>query len=294
MPNDVMEQPVEQLDSDAASNNAAEDDNEVVSQNDDQGSDVDSQEQPAEEDEEIEIGDRKVALPKSLAEQLRKERMFQTDYTQKTQTVAEERKQVAAEREQVKQQSIKAQAYINDVADVRAIEKQLKEIDDMNLAQYVDTDPTGVMKVQEQRRALESKRAELVGKITQTQNDQALSEQQDFAKRVQDAEAYMVREIKGVSPERISAMEKYALSTGMDRKAYASTIINHPQLAVMVHKAELYDTLIKKQAPKPQPAQAAKPAIRVAGSSASVQKDPSKMSDKEFAQWRSRQISQRK
>ena len=290
---DQVEQLAETPDSEAASNIAAEDINDAVDQHDDGASDTDSQEQPAEEEEEIEVGDRKLALPKSIAETLKRERMFQTDYTQKTQSLADERKQVVAEREEVAQRRQQAQEYIAEMADMRAIEKQLKEIDDMNLGQYVDSDPVGVLKVQEQRRALEAERQKLAGSLTQKQHDHELNEQQELAKRVQHAEAYIEREIKGVNPARISEMEKYATSKGMDKRVYAKTMIEQPVFATFVHKAELYDALMKKQAPKAPQAPAAKPAIRVAGASANVQKDPAKMSDKEFAQWRSRQISQR-
>jgi antitoxin component HigA of HigAB toxin-antitoxin module len=284
---DLMEQPGDASDSDAASSNAAEDSKnslaEQVAQDDLENVDSNSQEQIEEDEEEIEVGDRKLALPKSVAERLKSERMMHADYTQKTQTVAEERRQVAAEREQVLQQRQQAQEYLEQVADVRAIDKQLAEIDKINLAEYVDSDAAGVLRVQEQRRALEAQRAHLVAGITQKQNERALNEQQATAKQVQDAEAYLAREIKGITPERVAAIQNYATTHGMDVRAFAQTIISSPQVAMFAHKAELYDALIKKQAPKPQPAPAAKPAIRVAGASAAVKRDPTQMTDAEFA-----------
>lgn len=291
---DQMEQPADTQDSDAAANPAAEDSNSQGAENqyDDHG-DADSQEQTAEDEEEVEIGDRKVALPKSLAEKLKSERMMQSDYTQKTQSVAEERKQVQAEREQIAQHREQAKQYMDELADLRSIDKQLEKINKFDLSEYVDSDPVFVLKVQEQRRALEAERATLAGNITQKQNDQALNEQQSLAKRVQDAEAYIGREIKGVTKERIEALGAYASSQGMDQKAISRAFIETPQVAVFMHKAELYDALMKKQSPKPPPVAAAKPAIRV-GASASVQKDPSRMSDREFAQWRQSQIRNRK
>jgi len=296
---DFQEQPGGTSDSDAAGNTAAEDSNNLAAQvaEDDTlyGPDANSQEQAdeGEEEEEVEIGDRKLALPKSVAEKLKTERMLNADYTQKTQALAEERRQVTAEREQVQKQWQSSQEHLEYMADLRSINKQLKEIEDMNLAQYVQTDPGGVMEWQEKRRALEQQRATLAGTITQKQNEQALSEQQSFAKRVQDAEAYIGREIKGINAERVAALEKYAVLQGMDVRAYSNAIINTPQVAVMAHKAELYDALMKKQAPKPQPTPAAKPAIRIAGASATVKRDPTQMSDAEFAAHR-RKVSQRR
>ena len=79
----------------------------------------------------------------------------------------------------------------------------------------------------------------------------------------------------------------------MNAEAAFKAIIKNPVVAFMMHKAELYDKLLAKQAPKTPPVAAAKPAIRV-GSNATVQKDPAKMNDKEFSAWRSSQIKNRK
>jgi hypothetical protein len=69
-------------------------------------------------------------------------------------------------------------------------------------------------------------------------------------------------------------------------------VFKQPAVAKLLHKAELYDKLLAKQAPKPQAAPEAKPALRV-GSNAAVKKDPTKMTDKEFAAYR-KSVSKRK
>lgn len=288
---DLVEQPVDTSDSNAAGNTAAEDDNEAESQfNDD--SDSASQEQ-AEEDEEIDIGDQKVALPKSLAEKVKTGFMQQADYTQKTQGIAAERQQIVAEREQIRAQAKEQQEYLSEMAGMRAIDMELKKIEDMHIENYTQSDPTGVVHWQEQRRLLESKKAEIASSLTQKQEKFALDKQQSFAKQVQQAEAYIEREIKGANPERLKALETYATKEGMDVREFAKAIIKTPMVAKFMHKAELYDKLMAKQAPKPPPVAAAKPALKV-GSTATVAKDPGKMTDKEFAVWRRSQIKNRK
>jgi hypothetical protein len=289
---EVMEQPAEMQDSapeanaDGASQNGADgrdEDLDIL--------DPDSDEQP-EEEEEVEIGDRKLAMPKSVAEKLKAERMMHADYTQKTQTVADERKQVAAEREQMQKHQEEAKQYLDDLADIRAVEKQLKQLNDMDLTPYLDTDPVGVMRIQEQRRVLELQKQDLVSKITQKQQQQALSEQQATAKQVQDAEAYLKREIPEWTEQRTKDLSDYAVKNGIDPKALWGAVFKQPAVAKLLHKAELYDKLLAKQAPKPQAAPEAKPALRV-GSNAAVKKDPTKMTDKEFAAYR-KSVSKRK
>lgn len=288
---EVMEQPVETPDSaqagDAGGNNQTIAD-EHYGLND---PDSDSQEQP-EEDEEVEVGDRKLALPKSVAETLRKERMLQADYTQKTQGLSEERKQFATEREQHQKHQQEAKNYLDDLADIRSVDKQLQELNKIDLTPYLDSDPVGVMRVQEQRRQLENQQRELVGKITQKQQQQALDEQQTTAKQIQDAEAYLKREVPDWNEKRTKDLSEYATKNGIDPKELWMAVLKNPAVGKLAHKAELYDKLLAKQAPKPQPATEAKPAMKV-GSSASVKKDPMKMTDKEFAAYR-QSVSKRK
>lgn len=288
---DLVEQPMDTSDSSAAEN-AAEDNNEAVSLLDDD-SDSASKEQ-AEDDEEVEIGDQKVALPKSLAEKVKTGFMQQADYTQKTQGIAAERQQIATEREQIRAQAKEQKEYLSEMAGMHAIDMKLKEIEDMHIENFTQSDPSGVVHWQEQRRLLESKKAEIATSLTQKQEKFALDKQQSFAKQVQQAEAYIEREIKGANPVRMKELEAYATKEGMDMRDFAKAVIKTPMVAKFMHKADLYDKLMAKQAPKPPPVVDAKPALKV-GSSAKISKsigDPN-LSDKEFAALRRAQIRNR-
>lgn len=293
---DELEQPGNTQDSAQAETAGGENHQETGNDHDVNPLDQDSQEQTAdqEDDEEVEIGEHKFALPKSAAEKLKAERLMHADYTQKTQSVAEERKQVIAEREQVREQQQKAHQYLDEMADLRAIDKQIKQIDDMKLSEYVDTDPVGVMKVQEQRRALEIQRQQLVGNITQKQQDNALAQQQETAKQIQEAEAYIKREIPGWTEQRTSEITEFAKKNGIDPGAMWASVFKTPALAKILHNAELYEKLVKKQAPTKTPAPAAKPAIKIGSAGATAVTDPAKMTDAQFAAWRRKQIQQRK
>lgn len=287
-----LEQSVDTSNSEAASGSAAEDNN-AADQHDYNADDADLKEQTAEEEEEIEVGERKIALPKSLAAILKSERMMNGDYTQKTQAVADERKQVAAERETVRQQAKQQQEYVKEMAAVVGFDEQLAQYNALNWQQIIESDPVQAMQLQQQQKALEGKRTEAQASLTQKQEQIALDKQQDIAKQVQQAEAYIEREIKGATPERIKALEAYAKAEGMDQPAFFKAIVKSPQIAKFMHKAEMYDKLMQKQAPKPPPVAAATPAIRV-GSNATVQKDQAKMTDKEYAEMRRKQIANRK
>lgn len=292
---DQMEQPAQASDSEAAGSTAAEDSKslaEQIAEDDAQYPITDSEEQTVEEEEEIEIGDRKVALPKSLAAELNKERMLNKDYTQKTQVVAEERRQVEAERAKVAQQAKDQQQYVHEMAKVVAIDDQLAQYDALDWNAIIASDPVQAMQLQQQQKALEAQRQKAHESLTQKQQQFALEKQQSFAKQIQDADDYMKREIPGFTQARSDELAKYATSQGMSAEGVAKAVIKNPVIAKLIHKADLYDKLVSKQTPKPPPVAEAKPAIRV-GSNATVKKDPTKMTDAEFAAYR-KTVSKRK
>lgn len=267
---------------------ASQDDNESLL-NQDSG---DQLEHTEEENEDIDVDGKKFALPKSAAEKLKAERMMHADYTQKTQSVAEERKAVAAEREQVQRQSQEHQQYIQDYAKVVALDDQLAELNKIDLAQYVDTDPQGVQRIMLQKQALESQRNQAANAVMQKQQQHAMNEQQSIAKQVHEADAYFKREIPGWTAARSDQLLQYGVAAGIPSVALSKAVLNQPALAKLLHKAELYDSLLKKQAPKPAAPPEAKPVPQVGGN-ASAKKDPTKMSPSEFRAYRQKIISKR-
>ncbi|MFK3738958.1 hypothetical protein [Massilia sp. TN1-12] len=288
---DELEQSAEMSNSDAAAQSAAEEHEQAADQHDAQV-DAASQEQP-EEDEEIEIGGKKVAMPKSIAAEIKAGTMRNADYTQKTQAVAAERKVVEAEREQVRQQAAQHQQYLDDVADVRAIDKQLKQFAEFDWSRIIREDPVQAMELQQAQRQLEAERGAKVQSITQKQNEQALAEQQATAKQIQDAEAYVRREIPSWSPERTAQINTFAESQGvkMDPET-ARFLLKNPAFFKIMHNAELFDQLSKKQAAaKPAtPAAPPAPVTRVGAARATAAKDPSKMSTSEWMEHRNKQL----
>lgn len=283
---DDLEQPAAP-DSEAAGNAAAEDHTEVAGQHDDDHADADSQEHTDEEEEEIEVGDRKFSLPKSAAEKLKAERLMHADYTQKTQALAEDRKSDAAQREQDQRNRQEAQQYLDDIAEIKSIDRQLGEYHKLDWAAYIDQDPVGAMKLQQQQKALEGQRNEAVGKITHKQQANALVEQQSLAKQVQEADAYFKREIPGWTNERSNRVQQYAIEQGIPADALFQAVVRQPALAKLLHKAELFDQLEKKQsAAKPKPAVQEKPVTRITAARGSAQRDPEKMNMEDWAKWR--------
>ncbi len=243
------------------------------------------EEQQQEEEDDVEVGGKQYKLPKSAAEILKSERMMHSDYTQKTQSVAEQKRAF----EQQQQDSHK---YIQDIAKVVSIDNQLAEYHKLDWQSLIANDPVQAMQLQQQQRTLEFERNQAANEVAHKKNQNALNEQQETAKRIQDADTYLKREIAGWSPERSDQLLKYGVAKGMDERALKDAVLRSPAIAVALNKAELYDQIVSKQKPAAPVIAQAKPVAKVGGN-ASVKADPSKMTDKQFAEYR-RKISTRR
>lgn len=261
--------------------------------NQDHSDDSDSQEQTEEEEEELEVGGKRIALPKSIAETLKAERLMQADYTRKTQEVAEDRKAAQAEREQVREQAKAQQQYIAEIADLTAVDKQLAELKKIDLSEYVDVDPGGVQRVMLQIQQLESARNEAANKVTQKQQQFALSEQQETAKQFQEAKAYAEREIPNWSDGRDNQLQAYVKSQGIPDGSLGPLVLKHPAVLKMIHKAEMFDRLEKNRANKTAPTPPPAPVTRVTAAKPAA-KSEANMSTKEWMAHREAQLRKKR
>lgn len=237
------------------------------------------------DDEEIDYEGEKFKVPKKLKDAF----LRQQDYTQKTQTVAEERKAVEAERESIKQQAQANQQYLAEVAEAVALNKQVEQLQKINWQELIETDPVQAMKLDRQMREAAAMRDQLAQSITQRQQQQALQTQQEAAKRMQEAEATLSREIPNwSSPETKQKLWKAGEALGIPKETLAT--VQELWIVRALNKAAQYDQLIAKQTTKPKPEAQEKPVTRIAATKAVATKDPDKMSTEDWLKWRNSQI----
>lgn len=283
-----MEQPGESLDSDLPNTAESEHDepNPAGDQLEGEGGEV----EPPEEEDEIEVDGRKFALPKSAAEKIKAGFMKDADYTRKTQEVAAQRQAVEAQRAEVEKARETQQQFIKEMAKVEALTDQLAQYEkvDWNALRAQDLD--AYLEHQEIRRTLETQRNAAQEAVTQKQQQFALDEQQAIAKQVQDAEAYVQREIPG-GEARTKQLHEYAAKEGVKfDPLVAKALISNPALFKMMHKAELYDQLAQKQAAKQPAPPPPRPATRVSAAKQGAQRNPEDMSMDEWAAHRNAQL----
>lgn len=285
-----LEQPGEQDSANPADAGGAGNESQAadVNNQDESNPDLESDDQP-EEDEEVEIGDKKYALPKSAAEKLKSERMMNADYTRKTQELADQRKTFETEQNQGREAMKAQRQLVTDLAKVTAIDDQLSELRKIDLSQHVDSDPVGVQRVMLQIQQLEARRNTAAQEVAQKQQQYDLEKQQGIAKQIQELNGYVAREIPGWSQERDNQIGDYAAAQGLKGEEYLKAVIRNPAFVKILDKAEKYDRLEKSRSAKPAPAPAPAPVTRVTAAKPAA-KSPNSMSTDEWMAHRNAQV----
>ena len=101
--------------------------------------------------------------------QLKDALMRQSDYTKKTQTLSEQRKQVEAQAIAIKQQSELQQQSLEDVAQIKAIEKSIEQYNALDWNQLAQEDQTQYLNLDRQKRDLETERQNAITRLQQNQ-----------------------------------------------------------------------------------------------------------------------------
>ncbi len=239
------------------------------------------------DDEEYEFEGKKRRIPKAWREAM----MKNADYTQKTQSLAEERKAVESHRERIKEVEAfwdsAPEEFVSLKGERAAVERQLSAYKDVNWVQLFQNDP----QAQEHRLHYESLKdrkdgleRELAGKY------QAISAQrdQDLAKRLTDTEDYARTSIRGWSKDVDRQILELAEAEGISKDWLRRNI--NPTVYKFLHKAWLGSKAQQVQTnaqAKPAPQLAAVPPTPSPNRAATpLRKDPSRMSMDEFAAWR--------
>lgn len=243
---------------------------------------------PVDEEIEEEFEGVKLKGSKEAVERAKAERLMQKDYTQKTQATAEERRVLAAEREQFQRAAQTHQQYLQEVAEVMSVDKQLAQFANVNWQQMTDADPVQALKLHTTFTQLQAQRGQLVQALTQKQQAAASEQQRNHARQLMEARQVLEREIKGWSPELAGKLMDFGIKQGFPPEAMQN--ITQPAVVKMLHKAYLFDQLEQQRAKKP-PAAPAQPVTRVSGASAANTAKLSEVSDAEYIRRRREYIS---
>ena len=212
--------------------------------------------------EEVEFNGKKYSVPKELAPNL----MMQSDYTRKTQEVAELRKETEAERTSWQQQRQIQEQLFSEKADLLQVEKRLGAFRNVNWQQWQAQDPNGATAALAEYTQLRDYAQGLSGHIQGRQAELASQFEQSTVTRLNKAvEALSKPDPKLGWDGKFDTGKREQLSgfgkeLGFSDEELAGT--DHPLMIKTLHLAKIgYDTLKRQNAtPARTPAE---PAARV-------------------------------
>lgn len=239
------------------------------------------------DEEEVEYEGEKYKVPAKLKDAL----LRQSDYTRKTQEVAEIRRQAEAEKQQIAQEREFIQHNLKDVATVTALDQQIAQYQGVNWDQLMESEPVQAMKLERQLRNLQSQREQAAAAVTQRQAHFVQVQQQEAARQLQEGQRVLQREIPGWNESLARELVDYGLKRGYEPEVLQN--IRNPQFVIDLHNSYQFTKLREKATQKPKVVQE-KPVTRIQATKATATKDPDSMSAEEWAKWRNAQIRKKR
>jgi hypothetical protein len=213
--------------------------------------------EPVEEEDEIDWNGKKFRAPKGVKDGI----LMHADYTKKTQEVAQHRKELEEYAERVSQQAKASENELQHRAVMHTVQSELESYNayDWNAYQAAIVEAQQVaysdpLRGEElarnanyhwNRKAHLSSQAEELGKaISEAENVRSSEAQQEFAKRMNDTQAYA--RSKGWTAETDKQVLDFAFSKGADAKTLQSMM--SPLVYETLYLARLGEELMKKPA----------------------------------------------
>jgi hypothetical protein len=189
------------------------------------------------------------------------------DYTQKTQQVAEQRKELEAYAESIKaqEQAFQQQMQLNnvlieDVAKITALDQQLNQYANVNWQQLSDSDFVEAQKLFFTYNQLQQERSTLVSQFEAKKQEVVQKQTQLMAEKIAKGKEVLAKEIPNWSPETNQAL----LSTGKEygfSDAELNSIVD-PRHVKVLHDAMQWRKLQQKDSIVKKKVSSAKPVVK--------------------------------
>jgi len=266
---DVPEQPVEEPQEEAEVPTDETSEETDAEPTDDNPDDQAEEEEQSEEDEvpailKLKVNGEEVEKPLEEVVALAQQGL---DYTQKTQQVAEQRKELEAYAEQIKaqEQAFQEQMQLNnvlieDVAKITALDQQLNQYANVNWQQLSDSDFVEAQKLFFTYNQLQQERSNLVSQFEAKKQQVVQKQTQLMAEKIAKGKEVLAKEIPNWSPETNQAL----LSTGKEygfSDAELNSIVD-PRHVKVLHDAMQWRKLQQKDSIVKKKVSSAKPVVK--------------------------------
>jgi hypothetical protein len=192
---------------------------------------------PEDDGEEVDYEGRKYRVPKELKDAF----LRQSDYTRKTQEIAEQRRTLEAAQAQAAQHAQALQDDFQGRVQLHVLDQQLEQyakISEAEWAQLWNTEPQRAGALTSQYQRLQAQRQTLVGELQQKAQARAFHTQRETAKRMEEAAAVLKRDIPEWSPELATKTRDFLVKDmGIDAALVGQ--IDNPAFVRVAHLARL-------------------------------------------------------
>lgn len=207
--------------------------------------DQSSEEATAEEgdDEEVEFEGKAYKVPKEIKEAL----LRQSDYTQKTQAVAEQRRTLEEKAQLLQQREQLMGTAFEKAVELREVQNRLSQLEKIDWQSLADSDPAQATKLNLAYQQLQREAQQKHSELTQTQAQQEQLNAQQLQQTLAEAQKELRTRLPNFTPEVAEKIKSTAREYGLTDQELASVI--DPRHVHILHDAMKWRAL---QAQKPQ------------------------------------------
>jgi len=207
----------------------------------------DSEEQPeaVPEVETVEFEGKEYNIPPELKGAI----MRQSDYTTKTQEVAEQRKDLEADRQRF-QEAIQLQtAHTEAYTQLGILDQQLAYYNGLDWNTWAAQDPNAAQQAQIQLNGIREQRTQVMEKLNSSQAESQQKAHTETARVVEANRAKIEKTVPNWSSDTEKAVFDFGIQSGLTESQLAGTNYD-PVLIGILNKARLFDELQQKQTGK--------------------------------------------
>ena len=202
------------------------------------------------------------------------------DYTQKTQTLAQDRRALES-------RDAAARQHIREYARLIVLNDQIQAYDTVDWAALQQADPQSAQQQWRNLSLLKEKRAGAVEDFQRREQLRALDQQRERAKQVEDGQAVLAREL----PEWSSDLAGKIVDFGANKYGFTADEIAgivDPRMVCVLHDAMCghHDGAKRTKVAQIEAAQRIRPAQELRAGGATTPRDPSKMTIAQYHAWR--------
>lgn len=219
-------------------------------QGDEPQADATEEEAEAETEWEIEFAGQTHKLPPGTPEEVARKvqelgKNLHSDYTRKTQEIAETRKAIEAERATAQELLKLTHEHADLVADFRVVQRQIDQLSGEDLMSLSESDPLAAQQKMARLMQLQQAQQRIGAQLQQTVSETQAKQTASAKETIEKAQAELQREIKDWGPDTAKAIREFGKSQGFSDTELAT--VTDPRVVKLLWKAQQFESLQKSK-----------------------------------------------